>query len=87
MATDIEKLKQFKEHMTPYSGITPWEEIKVGNTYHIPPIHSLERRDVTVTEKTNTSLGCVRIDDGKKTELNMQRTSVYAKLLVKKRKF
>ena len=87
MTTEIERLKEFKEQMTPYLGITPWEEIKVGDTYHIPPILTLERRDVKVMEKDTTSLLCVRVDDGKKNELKMQKTSVYAKVLVKKRKF
>lgn len=85
--TDIEKLKAFKDFLNPYTNVTPWEEIKVGDKFHIPPIPPLERRDVEVTKKTETSMECIRTDDGKKTSINMECTSVYAKVLVVKKKF
>ncbi len=85
--TNKEKLEAFKQQMKQHSAITPWDEVKVNAVYHIPPIKSLSRRDVIILEKKENSIKFKRIDDTEKKEGDMARTSVYAKVMVKRKKY
>ena len=87
MATVKERLESFKESMRGHCSITPWENIEVNSVYHIPPILTLSRRDVLIMEKTSDSIKYKRIDDKEKKEGQMARTSVYAKVLIKRKKY
>lgn len=87
MATAKERLEAFKDSMRGHGAITPWENIEVNSVYHIPPILTLSRRDVLIMEKTADSIKYKRIDDNDKKEGNMARTSVYAKVLIKRKKY
>jgi hypothetical protein len=81
------ELEAFKESMKKHKAITPWDSIEVNCVYHIPPIKSLSRRDVLIMEKDNDTIKYKRIDDTEKKEGNMARTSVYAKVMVKRKKY
>lgn len=82
-----ERLEAFKLNMKQYGAITPWESIQENAVYHIPPILTLCRRDILILEKTSDNIKYKRIDDTEKKENNMARTSVYAKVLVKRKKY
>lgn len=87
MATAKEKLEEFKNSMKKFDAITPWDSIEVNSVYHIPPIKSLCRRDVIILEKKDDTVKYKRIDDTEKKEGNMARTSVYAKVMIKRKKY
>jgi len=82
-----ERLEHFKAKMKQHGAITPWESIQENSVYHIPPILTLCRRDVLILEKKGDNIKYKRIDDTDKKEGNMARTSVYAKVLVKRKKY
>lgn len=67
---------------------TPWDELKAGEVYHIPPIVSLERRDIKIITKEDNTVTYKRVD-GTTTneERKMHKTSVFSRFLVKRKKF
>ena len=68
--------------------ITPWEIVKVDRVYHIPPVLGLGRRDIKVTEKTDTELSFVRVDGIEENASGKyNKTSVFAKCMIKIREF
>lgn len=87
MTTAKENLEAFKNQIKRYKPITPWDALEVGAAYHIPPIKTLSRRDVIILEKTADTLKYKRIDDTEKKEGNMAKTSVYAKVMIKRKKY
>jgi hypothetical protein len=87
MASKKEDLLLVKERMKSFTPVTPWDEIVVNGVYHIPPIKTLSRRDFIILEKTDDSLKYRRIDDGENKEGDMARTSVYAKVMIKKKTY
>lgn len=80
-------LKDVKEELLKISRVTPWDEIKKGDLLHIPPIVSLERRDILVMEKDKDELVYRRVDKDDKESLKMHRTSIFSRFVVKRRKF
>lgn len=87
MEEALKVLTALKEQMRGEAPITPWDEVEDGKVYHIPPIKSLSRRDILILSKNGDSVTYKRIDDTEKKEGNMARTSVYAKIMVKRRKY
>ena len=87
MATIKERLMEFKEKMKDYKPITSWDMIEENGIYHIPPVISLERRDIIIVKKNDDTITFKRIDNDVNKEVTMARTSVYAKLLTKRHKF
>ena len=80
-------VQELKEELQKIKSITPWEEIEVARIYHIAPIISLERRDVLILTKTADEATYKRVDTDDEKEGKMHRTSVFARFLVKKKKF
>ena len=64
---------------------TPWEEIKEDNVYHIPPILTLNRRDVIIISKNDDEAIYRKIGD--KENHKMHKMSVFARFLIKRKKF
>jgi hypothetical protein len=80
-------VQELKTELQKIKSITPWEEIEVNRIYHIAPIISLERRDVLITSKGTDEATYKRVDTDDEKEGKMHRTSVFARFLVKRKKF
>jgi hypothetical protein len=80
-------VQELKAELQKIKSITPWEEIEVNRIYHIAPIISLERRDVLITSKDTDEATYKRVDTNDEKEGKMHRTSVFARFLVKRKKF
>ena len=64
-----------------------FEDIEVGETYHIAPIIIYDRRDLKVEEKThNTISGTVTHADGTKKYSTFYKTELSMKYITKKQK-
>ena len=80
-------IQELKEELQKIKSITPWEEVEVNRIYHIPPIISLERREVMIVTKTPDEATYRRVDGEDEKEGKMHRTSVFARFLIKRKKF
>jgi hypothetical protein len=81
-------IQELKEELQKIKEITPWSEIEVNHIYHIPPIISLDRREVMIVDKTDSEAKYIRVDSGENSkEGKMHRTSVFARFLIKKKSF
>lgn len=71
--------------LTSLEPLTKFEDIEVGETYHIAPIVIYDRRDVKVESKGwNTIEGKVTHADGTVTHTTFYKTELSMKFLVKK---
>ena len=81
-------IQRLKAQLRNIKHATPWEDVKAGEVYHIPPIVNLERRDIEVIAKEQLSLTYKRVDDTPLAETRvMHKTSVFSRFLVKRKKF
>lgn len=80
-------VQELKEELQKIKSITPWEEVEVNRIYHIPPIISLERREVMILTKTDTEATYKRVDKEEEKEGKMHKTSVFARFLIRRKKF
>ena len=80
-------VQELKEQLQKIKSITPWDQVEVNTIYHIPPIISLERREIIFLSKGENEGVYKRVDGGDETEGKMHRTSVFARFLIKKKKF
>ena len=80
-------ISEFKNEITNLRSVTPWEEIEANTIYHIPPIVSLQRREIMILKKNGNSATYRRIGDTELKERTMFDTSVFAKFLVKRKKY
>ena len=65
--------------------ITPWEEIKVGDVFHLPNLILYKRADFIVTDKNKTYMsGMIREDNGNWKNHSLFKNEVRCKFLVKK---
>lgn len=76
---------EFEELRTKWQAvksITPWEDVKVGNVYHIPPVLGLGRREIKVTGKTDDEVIFIRVDGVEEHMTGkFNKTSVFAKCM------
>lgn len=84
MAKTIREIMKASNGLRP---VTPWEEVKVNDVYHIPPIASLKRREVTILTKNDDSATYSKNGEPTSGEATMHKTSVFAKFLVKKKDY
>lgn len=87
MSTKKRTVQELKEEIAPLRAITPWENIKANEVYHIPPIITLERREIIILSKEKDKAVYHRIGDTDKKNREMHRTSVFAKFIVKRKKY
>jgi hypothetical protein len=80
-------VQELKEELQKIKSITPWEEIEENRIYHISPIISLERRDIIILEKNENEAIYKRVDGSDEKEGKMHKTSVFARFLIKRKKF
>ena len=81
-------IQDLKAELQKFKSVTPWEEVKAGEVYHIAPIVSLERRDVKIVSKDGESATYRRVDEpGTAEERRLHKSSVFSKFLVKKKVF
>lgn len=80
-------IQELKTEFQKLRSVTPWDEVKADETYHVPPLLSLERRDLTILTKDGKKATYKRIGDTEEKERTMYDSSVFARFLVKKRAF
>lgn len=80
-------IQELKNEFQRLKSNIPWDEIKENEIYHIPPIVSLERRDLFIISKTDESATYKRVDISAQDERVMHKTSVFAKFLVKEKEY
>lgn len=83
----LNTVSELKEKIDKLRSITPWESIEVNNVYHIPPLVTLERREIFILTKDGESATYRRIGDKEQKERTMMKSSVFAKFLVKRKKY
>lgn len=79
--------QELKEELQKLPHMTLWNDVHAGEIYHIPPILGLERRKVLILTKSGNDATYKRVDDGDKSERKMHKSSVFARFLVKEKKF
>lgn len=80
-------VSELKNQIDNIKSMTPWENVEVNAVYHIPPLVTLERREIFIISKEGDSATYRRIGDKEQKERTMAKTSVYAKFLVKRKKY
>lgn len=80
-------VSELKNQIENIRSMTPWEHVEVNAVYHIPPLATLERREIFIISKKEDSATYRRIGDTEQKERTMAKTSVYAKFLVKRKKY
>ena len=84
-------VQELKTQLQKVKSITPWNDVKVNEIYHIPPIISLKRRNIRIVSRDENEATYERVDEGKGADeagiLKMHRTSVFARFLIKQKKF
>lgn len=83
----LNTVSELKEKIDKLRSITPWESIEVNNIYHVPPLVTLERREIFILTKDGESATYRRIGDKEQKERTMMKSSVFAKFLVKRKKY
>lgn len=72
------------EKLSKANRLTPWNEIKEGVLYHIPPIVIYDRRDFMVLSKTANQLeGKMRTSDGKWNDATLYYSELSTKFMTK----
>lgn len=80
-------MKEFKMLSHSFKHVVPWENVKMHEIYHIPPLFALERRDIIILQKDGDNATYRRVDVKDDTERIMHKTSVFAKFIVKRKKY
>jgi len=80
-------IQELKSELQKLPSVTPWDEIKANEVYHVPPLISLERRDLLILTKDGKKVTYKRIGDTEQKERTMYDSSVFARFLVKRRKY
>lgn len=80
-------LQDLKAQLQSFPRMIEWEEVHVGETYHIPRILSLEPRDLKIVNKNQDKAEYQRMDSNKDPQGWFHKTSIFAVFLVKKRKY
>jgi hypothetical protein len=80
-------VQELKGELQKLKSVIPWSEVKPNEVYHVPPIISLERRDLYIISKTKDTATYRRVGDTEQKERTMHETSVFARFLVKKKKY
>ena len=83
----LHTVSELKENIDKLKSVTPWESIEVNTVYHVPPLVTLERREIFILKKEGDSATYRRIGDKEQKERTMMKTSVFAKFLVKRKKY
>jgi hypothetical protein len=61
-----------------------WDDIKIGEEYHLPPLIYNKRMDFVVVEKTDNLLKIIKKQNGEDYKQTMFRTDVTARFITKK---
>ena len=83
----LHTVSELKEKIDKIKSVTPWESIEVNSVYHVPPLVTLERREIFILTQEGDSATYRRIGDKEQKERTMMKTSVFAKFLVKRKKY
>ena len=83
----LHTVSELKEKIDKLKSATPWESIEINTVYHVPPLVTLERREIFILTKGGDSATYRRIGDKEQKVRTMMKTSVFAKFLVKRKKY
>jgi hypothetical protein len=78
----IDKKMQSFINLRKVNSMMDWDDIKVGETYHLPPLVYNKRMDFVVVEKKENSMRVKKIGEGH--SQTMFRTDITTKFIVKK---
>lgn len=87
MSISNKTVKDMKTELQKIPSIIPWEKVEVNKIYHIPPIISLKRREIIITDKDDNSAKYRRVDGTETQEGVLHKTSVLARFLVVRKKY
>ena len=76
----IDVLKLIKHHIEP-------KTLEVGEEYHVPPFFSIQRMDVVITSKKDSTIKFKILNSSDKSEKEMDESSVLSRFFVKKMKY
>lgn len=80
---DIKKTASLFE-MRKHSPLTDWEDIKEGETYHLPPLLYNKRMDFVVLKKEDNLIRIMK--DGSNYAQTLYKTDISTRFIVKKQK-
>jgi len=80
-------IKELKNELQKVKSILSWDEIKEKEVYHIPPLISLERRDLYIISKNGNKATYKKVGDTTQQERTMYDSSVFARFMVKRKNF
>lgn len=85
----LKSILNYKDDLLKMPRHLEWENIKIGEVYHLPPIISLSRKDVCVTKKDDNdkTIFYKTIGDSTKTESKFAFSSILAKFIIDKHSF
>jgi len=80
-------IQELKACAKTFKCVTPWDEVEENVTYHLPPLATLERRDITILDKDDEKATYRKIGDKTKTDHTLHKSSVFARFIVKRKTF
>lgn len=80
-------VQDLKDKLATFKSVTPWDMIEPNKVYHIPPIITLHRREILVLSKDDEKATYCKVDGTDENKRTMYKTSVFAKFIVKRKKF
>lgn len=80
-------IQDLKEEFLTIKSVTPWTNVEVNAVYHIPPLINLDRRDIMILSKKDNNATYRRIGDTQQIERTLHKDSVFARFIVKRKKF
>ncbi len=84
----VKTIQDLKAEMTALKSVTPWEKVEADAIYHIPPLITLGRREIKIITKDKDKATYRKIGDkNDDKERTMYKTSVFAKFIVKRKKY
>lgn len=67
--------------------ITPWEKIRVGGVYHVPPLLLESSKDIAIVKKDDSWASFIILGEKNSTTLRMPNDCVIARFLCERRPF
>ena len=83
----LHTVSELKEKIDNLKSVTPWESIEVNTVYHVPPLVTLERREIFILKKEGDSATYRRIGDKEQKERTIKKKKKKTKILVKRKKY
>lgn len=85
----MEKIKEIINYLQKHGKkpIVEWDNIVVGKKYHIPPLSSIQRSELTILSKTATTLSAKRTLPSTTYDMEINKDSLLAHVLTEIKTF